>query len=249
MASHEYDVRVAQLFSSQQPTTTKASQKRVAYSIAEQLRAELLSQKTSRLDKLTESVLEVTNNYDNHNISSVRHICGWTISKLMKIKRKTALRHMYNEKLKAETAALKDDLEILESLTTRERDGADKTAAETLRKEYVTGALKLPTSIVTDLFLDVDKKLVSYERSDSCKAKGGKMYSHILDLLYQDERLNSKWREVSGSENLLLFHSMLDKYTVLSASHFIRRAKEAAKVTAKKAHRTQQQIPSKRHKK
>ena len=250
LASHEYNIRVAQLYSNN--TETPSSQKRVAYAIIEQLRVELLSQKTANLRHLSEAHIElaqVNTDYDDHNISSIRHIGGWSLSKLMKYKKKAALRNMYNEKLKEETLSLKADMEILENLTTVERDTSDKTAVETIRKEYVSGALKLPTASMTQLLVLLDAKLVAFEKSDVCKSKGGDMYTYILQQLYDDEELSSQWRNVSGSDNLLLFHSIIDKYTILSANHFIRRTKDAMKTTKKKAHRTQQEIPSKRSKK
>ena len=145
------------------------------------------------------------------------------------------MRNMYNEKLKEINFSLRADMEILETLSTVERDTS----------EYVFGALKLPSASMAQLLVLLDAKLVSFEKSDVCKSKGGDMYTYILQLLYDDEELSSQWRNVSGSNNLLLFHSFIYKYTILSASHFMRQTKDAMKTTQKKAHRTQQQIPSK----
>ena len=110
-------------------------------------------------------------------------------------------------------------MEILETLLTVERDTSDLTAVETIRKEYVFGALKLPTVSMAQLLVLLDAKLVAFEKSDVCKSKGGDTYTYILQQLYDDEELSSHRRNVSGSNNLLLFHSFIDKYTILSAFH------------------------------
>ena len=71
------------------------------------------------------------------------------------------------------------------------------------------------------------------------------MYTYILQQLYDDEELSSQWRNVSGSDNLLLFHTIVHKYTVLSANNFICQTKDPIKTTKKKTRSTPQQSPRK----
>ena len=69
-------------------------------------------------------------------------------------------------KAKRKNLSLRADMEILETLSTVERDTSDLTAVETIRKEYVFGTLKLPTASMAQLLVLFDAKLVTFEKSD-----------------------------------------------------------------------------------
>ena len=64
---------------------------------------------------------------------------------------KAAMTNVNNEKLKEKILSLRADLEVLETLTTE---------IATARKEYVSGALKLPTATMTQRLVLLDAKLV-----------------------------------------------------------------------------------------
>lgn len=247
-----YKRRVYKLFHGFDYSAAPDSIFRVAYDMVEQLRKEKISKAVKELVSHSQIIVQQlsspSSHTDNHSAAVVRYIAGWCINKLLRAKRALVRRNIDNDQGLDVLSEARAELAVLEGVLSDDLPTDDPTLSEIIRKQYFAGALKVVDDNAFKFFQLLDQTIQSLETMANCNSHGGQLYCYISETLMSDPVLRQTWSDVSASAdeslNLRLYSSVLERYVMLSAGHFVRSFKENAKVKRKFEHRKQIHVAS-----
>lgn len=238
LSSTKYDNQVDYLFHGQNVQLPVA--RRVAHSIITNIRvkclkdaADVLKFRAARLA----SVHEAPRLYDDHALANIRYIGGWVIAKLIGAKQQLIKSNLYNQHRVNFVADVKKYLETLEGLLSYEAYYKDEAMSEIYRKQYFTGALKVISKETLKFFAALDKVINQMENSTNLNNHGQDLYTYISNSLMVAEDIKGMFNTITSSDNSELFELVVEKYLVLSASHYRSRYKEEHNLKRKFEHR------------
>ena len=182
---------------------------------------------------------------------TIRHIGAWCIASLIHELKQYVTNNMYSvacqEKVN-ETGVMIDGLLRLKAQPWELEFVSEdpESLQETQRRQNLTNSLTNITDYAFKFFMDLDKKIRSFENVSSLEATGEKFYVNIQECITKDDELVSKWNmlmcfsPVSGQ----ILKRVIQKFVRMSCAQFRKDYIHHLRLEKEDAHRKQIQKSS-----